>query len=186
MFDGKSEFIRAQLETLPKYKHINSRNATMVCCPWHGDRTPSLRVSHSGRFRCYGCPAKGDYDELAVALGLEPYQRDPLKPARVIRPVVVKVDSDKDACDLSSLEDYRMQRLPPNKRWRGISTNLLIDIGCQLMQHLEYGTRYVYMPVNVRRETVGFTRARLRKTPWLPVICPRSWTVDTDTRLVPV
>lgn len=180
MFNDKTEFIKTQLETLPKYKHLHNRTATMVCCPWHGDKTPSLRVSHYGRFKCYGCPATGTYDELAEALGLELYQRDPMRPARVITTRVVRQQEELVECDFSLLDHYYIKSLPPNKLWRGITTNLLIDIGCKLMISKEYKTRYIYMPCHVNDKLVGFTRARIKKKEDYPsfIHASGSWTLN--------
>lgn len=42
----------------------------MVCCPFHNDRTPSMKVD--SRFYCFGCGASGDVIDFAALLhGLE-------------------------------------------------------------------------------------------------------------------
>ena len=38
----------------------------MVCCPFHQDRTPSMKLDE--RFYCFGCGAKGDVIDFAAAL----------------------------------------------------------------------------------------------------------------------
>ncbi len=38
----------------------------MVCCPFHNDRTPSMKVD--SRFYCFGCGASGDVIDLAALL----------------------------------------------------------------------------------------------------------------------
>ena len=35
----------------------------MVCCPFHNDRTPSMKVD--SRFYCFGCGASGDVIDCA-------------------------------------------------------------------------------------------------------------------------
>ena len=35
----------------------------MVCCPFHNDRTPSMKVD--SRFYCFGCGASGDVIDFA-------------------------------------------------------------------------------------------------------------------------
>lgn len=42
-----------------------SRNG-MACCPFHQDRTPSMKLDE--RFYCFGCGAKGDVIDFAAAL----------------------------------------------------------------------------------------------------------------------
>lgn len=47
-----------------------SRNG-MVCCPFHDDRHPSMKVD--GRFYCFGCGEKGDViDFTAKLFGISP------------------------------------------------------------------------------------------------------------------
>ena len=38
----------------------------MVCCPFHNDRTPSMKVD--SRFYCFGCGASGDVVDFAALL----------------------------------------------------------------------------------------------------------------------
>ena len=38
----------------------------MVCCPFHNDRTPSMKVD--SRFYCFGCGASGDVIDFAALL----------------------------------------------------------------------------------------------------------------------
>ncbi|MDB3461203.1 DNA primase, partial [Clostridioides difficile] len=38
----------------------------MVCCPFHNDRTPSMKVD--SRFYCFGCRASGDVIDFAALL----------------------------------------------------------------------------------------------------------------------
>ena len=39
---------------------------SMVCCPFHNDRTPSMKVD--SRFYCFGCGASGDVIDFAALL----------------------------------------------------------------------------------------------------------------------
>ena len=49
-----------------------SRNG-MVCCPFHADRTPSMKLNED-YFYCFGCGASGDVIDLAARLfGLSGY-----------------------------------------------------------------------------------------------------------------
>ena len=49
-----------------------SRNG-MVCCPFHADRTPSMKLNED-YFYCFGCGASGDVIDLAARLfGLSSY-----------------------------------------------------------------------------------------------------------------
>ena len=45
----------------------------MVCCPFHADRTPSMKLNED-YFYCFGCGATGDVIDLAARLfGLSGY-----------------------------------------------------------------------------------------------------------------
>jgi len=43
-----------------------SRN-NMVCCPFHDDRTPSMKLNED-YFYCFGCGAKGDVIDFVARL----------------------------------------------------------------------------------------------------------------------
>ena len=46
----------------------------MVCCPFHADRTPSMKLNED-YFYCFGCGASGDVIDLAARLfGLSGYE----------------------------------------------------------------------------------------------------------------
>ena len=49
------------------------RQGNMVCCPFHADRTPSMKLNED-YFYCFGCGASGDVIDLAARLfGLSGY-----------------------------------------------------------------------------------------------------------------
>lgn len=49
------------------------RQGSMVCCPFHADRTPSMKLNED-YFYCFGCGATGDVIDLAARLfGLSGY-----------------------------------------------------------------------------------------------------------------
>ena len=43
------------------------RQGNMVCCPFHADRTPSMKLNED-YFYCFGCGATGDVIDLAARL----------------------------------------------------------------------------------------------------------------------
>ena len=43
------------------------RQGNMVCCPFHADRTPSMKLNED-YFYCFGCGAHGDVIDLAARL----------------------------------------------------------------------------------------------------------------------
>lgn len=49
------------------------RQGNMICCPFHDDRTPSMKLNED-YFYCFGCGAHGDVIDLAARLfGLSSY-----------------------------------------------------------------------------------------------------------------
>lgn len=142
--------------------------SSYILCPFHSERTPSGRVFHStttknpGFFLCYGCGKKAKWDELAPVIGLKPIawaKPEEQFAGRVVRPVVADADAERE---------IQFSSLPKDKVWRSISTNLLRDIGCRKAHYYYpkqdiHGKTWVYMPVLVHGELVGYTRARIKK-----------------------
>lgn len=54
-------------------KHVTERYGTsihrgdMICCPFHADRTPSMKL-YDDHFYCFGCQKSGDVIDLAAQL----------------------------------------------------------------------------------------------------------------------
>ena len=90
----------------------------MICCPFHADRNPSMKVD--SRFHCFGCGADGDVidftaklfqlsllqaaEKLAANFGLsatDNFQPLPCKP--VEKPLSPKEQSYKILCFVASL-----------------------------------------------------------------------------------
>lgn len=158
----KLDFVRAQCRTIPNAKHYE--NYTMIRCPFHSDKNPSGRIFHSstsrvpGFFKCYGCGATASWNELAPVIGCLPFESKPS--VRYSTHLDLNLETDE------STEDLIMKPLPHGKVWRGIQTNLLIDIGCSICR-VRYDNglsdKFIYMPVRVGGELKGYTKARLKK-----------------------
>ncbi len=53
---------------------LEPNRSNMLCCPFHGDRTPSLHF-YKGRYHCFGCGAGGDATDFTARLfGLTPLE----------------------------------------------------------------------------------------------------------------
>jgi len=66
--------IKEQVSTREVAEHygIKVNRAGMACCPFHPDKTPSMKVDKN--FVCFGCQEKGDVIRFASKLfGLPPY-----------------------------------------------------------------------------------------------------------------
>ena len=56
-----------------EYYGLEVNRGDMVCCPFHDDRTPSMKLNED-YFYCFGCGASGDVIDLAARLfGLSNY-----------------------------------------------------------------------------------------------------------------
>ena len=56
-----------------EYYGLEVNRGSMVCCPFHADRTPSMKLNEE-YFYCFGCGASGDVIDLAARLfGLSGY-----------------------------------------------------------------------------------------------------------------
>mgnify|MGYP001032486374 FL=1 len=50
-----------------EYYGLEVNRGNMVCCPFHNDRTPSMKLNE-GYFYCFGCGATGDVIDLVARL----------------------------------------------------------------------------------------------------------------------
>ena len=50
-----------------EYYGLEVNRGNMVCCPFHADRTPSMKLNEA-YFYCFGCGASGDVIDLAARL----------------------------------------------------------------------------------------------------------------------
>lgn len=145
-------------------KKIQGPDGTTVLCPFHSERTPSCHIFHGpkayvpGYFVCLGCGAKGRWDVIAPALGLEAFKGGP---AHAIEARPLAPEREDESVDSTNFE---LKRLPANKMWRGFETDWLREVGCKLMV-TGWGTKFLWMPVIVGGTVRGYIRGRMRKDP---------------------
>ncbi len=162
---SKLSFVLEQLSQYSGDKKVMA-DSTFIICPWHAEQTPSGRVFHGaatrspGFYKCYGCGHAAKWDELAVHIGLKPFVKQ--RPGdEFINLGLLEVEQE------NATEDMLLTELPRNKRWRGIKTSLLTDIGGKLcvINHPEHGylKPKIYLPILVNDETKGYIKARLTK-----------------------
>ena len=145
----------------------------MICCPYHRESNPSFRVElgskkYAGFGKCYACGKSAPFNEWAKLAGMKPLSKEAslMGDFAIVPPLIKEVKQEK----------VETEDIPKNKKWRGISTNLLIDIGCKIVHH--YGTKFISMPVNVNGEKSGEIKARIKKIPEKPsyINSPGIWT----------
>ncbi|QBQ74608.1 DNA primase [Burkholderia phage BcepSauron] len=174
------EHIRQQLAMLPNAKR-GGANRIMVCCPYHGESNPSAGIwtegPYAGLFRCFACKARAKWDEVAPKLGLKAFYDGPPREentSNLLMSRLKQVEAATSAVDAMHERGYREEklkfsRLAPNKKWRTIPTNLLLELGGKMcVKYLDdYNTwsttKFIYLPVMIRGEQRGYFRARLKK-----------------------
>jgi len=168
---SKVDFIKAQMATFGGEKK-DYGDRVMIKCPYHNDNTPSgslsLSTTYAGSFRCFACGAKAGWDDLATRLNLQPFKKGEPKEEYAVNLMTKAAEFFEDKKSYQEGK-FKFWDLPSNKRWRSIPTNLLIELGGKLCvkwsdDYQSWGTtKFIYLPVNVNDEQVGFFRARLKK-----------------------
>ncbi len=63
------EAVKQSVTTRQAAEHYGihvGRNGRMACCPFHNDKTPSMKLDR--RYHCFGCGADGDVIDFVAAL----------------------------------------------------------------------------------------------------------------------
>ena len=64
---------RVSAREVAEQNGFHPNRSGFICCPLHGEKTPSLKLYENGRWYCFGCGRGGSSIDLAAALyGLTP------------------------------------------------------------------------------------------------------------------
>ena len=176
---AKLAFVITQLSMYSGAKKAINSGSTFVSCPYHSESTPSFRIFHSsatkspGYGKCYGCGTSKPWNEFAPLIGLKAMEY--AKPTPLFAAELRKDFGSDD----QQAEELTFSDLPSGKWWRTISTDFLIEIGAQKVVN-QWGTGFVYLPVNVLGRKRGFIKARLRKKEGAPsyINSKGSWSAE--------
>ena len=138
-----------------EYYVLEVNRGNMVCCPFHNDHTPSMKLNED-YFYCFGCAASGDVIDLAARLfGLSKYDAakklaadfgiDPDKPpaAAALKPKYLLAKSfqkgelhcQRVLCDyLHLLENWKVQYAP--KTPEDTMDDRFVE-ACQMLDYIE-------------------------------------------------
>lgn len=64
-----------------EYYGLEVNRGNMICCPFHADRTPSMKLNED-YFYCFGC---GSAAEAAISAGKDVSERNAALPAGIVR-----------------------------------------------------------------------------------------------------
>ena len=140
-----------------EYYGLEVKRGSMVCCPFHNDRTPSMKLNER-YFYCFGCGVTGDVIDLVARLfGLNSYEAaqklaqdfgiDPDKPPAAIalskpeRPLLKAYRQEEVRClrvlcdYLHLLESWKVQYAP--KTAADTLDDRFVE-ACQMMDYVEY------------------------------------------------
>lgn len=132
-----------------------SRN-NMVCCPFHDNRHPSLKLNEN-YFFCFGCGAKGDVidfvarlfnltsyeaaQKLAADFGLDPKPPTTAAMVKPKRPYIRQFREDEIMCFrvltdyLHLLEDWKVRYAPKTP---DDALDARFVEACQMLDHIEH------------------------------------------------
>ena len=157
---------------------LEVKRGSMVCCPFHADRTPSMKLNED-YFYCFGCGASGDVIDLAARLfGLSGYDAaqklaydfgiDPDKPpaAAALRkpkyPLAKAFQKEELQCQrilcdyLHFLENWKVQHAP--KSPDDTIDDRFVE-ACQMLDYIEdLADILTFADLEVRVKTVDMLR----------------------------
>ena len=139
-----------------EYYGLEVKRGNMVCCPFHNDRTPSMKLNED-YFYCFGCGATGDVidlvaklfnlsnheavQKLAADFGLDPKPPTAAAMVKPKRPYIRQFREDEMLCFrvltdyLHLLEDWKVRYAPktPDEPY----DDRFVE-ACQMHCHIEY------------------------------------------------
>ena len=139
-----------------KYYGLEVNRGNMVCCPFHNDRTPSMKLNED-YFYCFGCGATGDVidlvaklfnlsnheavQKLAADFGLDPKPPTAAAMVKPKRPYIRQFREDEMLCFrvltdyLHLLEDWKVRYAP--KTPEDALDDRFVE-ACQMHCYIEY------------------------------------------------
>jgi 5S rRNA maturation endonuclease (ribonuclease M5) len=170
-----------EIGKIPGQKNFSASHA-LVCCPMpdHDDKTPScgiyLEVGMSiplGYFHCLGCGAKGHWNVLAKAAGLQEIPDWKLKDAALLSSSAVSSRMKKIADKVGRYDSIKqlmraLQRdsyvpWPEDIDWRGYSGTLIRACEGQLTQQSYTNQPVCFFPVKIGGKYIGGVAAYMKK-----------------------
>ncbi len=149
-----------------------------ILCPFHPDTSLgsfSVNTAKNGVWSCFSCGAHhrlgGSWNVLAEHLGMEKLQALTSDRATMTDRVARSLGSalpntvrsrQGDDDDRGSSISAAKEKWPADEDWRGISGQLLSDLGCERVHDLEHGCTRIALPLRSSRgQLYGYTARAL-------------------------
>lgn len=178
MSEDVHQIILEEIGKIPGDKKYNG-DTVMVCCPFHSDNTPSCGIYTSvgmeiplGFYHCFGCGAKGNWNQLAEHSGLQVIKGWKLKDAseNSLSALVKTYDRISQRVGTYSSVRLLMKALgrssymewPEDVEWRGYPGALVRDAG-GLLNAQRTGSNVCFFPCKHGSKYIGGVAAYLRK-----------------------
>lgn len=158
-------------QLMAQNKVVKQGKRHFICCPYHGERTPSLLINvegnYAGTFKCMGCGESGGWNKLARVLGLKLIGKHMTEGT-----VFIEHDAQRYRAletDSSNYTNYNavltsMKLTKPRKlthAWRTLHHEFLERVGAVLCSD-NYDEDYLFLPATLRGDVVGGIRATLQ------------------------
>lgn len=178
MSEDVHQTIMEEIGKIPGDKKYNG-DTVMVCCPFHADKTPSCGIYTSvgmeiplGFYHCFGCGAKGQWNQLAEHSGLQVIKGWKLKDAaeNSLSALVKTYDRIENrvgtyasvALLMKALGRNSYMEWPEDVEWRGYPGALVHAAG-GLMNAQRSGSSVCFFPCKHGSKYIGGVAAYLRK-----------------------
>lgn len=143
-----------------------------ICCPFHGERTPSLGIYlveggkyPYGTFHCFGCGTSGTWNKLAKELNLglvdesDYKQRTTSSNIKELEKQEQRLLGRGSGVELPFGINYKKSM----GEWRTISGSLMEELGCKVAFDAREKCSYVVIPIYVGTKLVTYIKARWKK-----------------------
>ncbi len=164
--DAQTIIVHALEEYGGNQKH--TADHTMVCCPFHSDRSPSCGIFLGegleiplGMFHCFGCGEKGHWNRFAQQANLPQ-----IKSWERFNSVAAYKDVEDEIENIDELtKSIRAQytHWPNTMQWRGYEGKLIKKVGGLLLNDVKSNNIMLLFPISVNGKLRGGIKAYIEK-----------------------
>jgi hypothetical protein len=147
-------------------------DSIVIYCPWHTEKKPSLNVHVGyniipGSFQCFGCKAKGHWNDLAKALKLPFFDFKTINQmpstdteySIMASQLLKELENKLTEKEIRTLKGY--EDLPDYFLWRGYMGKFYKHFGAKHYWNRKLESSYLYFPLYMNKEYRGYTLCNL-------------------------